>query len=453
MPIQRLGLSNPPANTDITLATFTQEHLVSVIATNKSVQAAPVCKVTIYIVPSNATIQAQYVYITSQLTVGVGQSFETFRFAVNSGDTVYVRSTNNETSFSINGIMQDDAVQPTDLAQTFTNKEIRGLYNTLYLDRGTTAERRATAEVGYVRFNTETESLELRTESGWELVGSGASSGATGPTGPTGPQGDSGGPTGPTGAEGPTGPTGPALTALALLGSVALIADLPGSGNGLNDSFVVLEDGNVYLWDGDSWNNIGPILGPTGPQGPTGAQGIQGVTGDPGGPTGPTGPTGADGPTGPTGPTGTSVFASLTDVTPSGITFDKTALPAIGLLSVSLLLSGETPTAYKVLSHYTGDNPTLYVIGGANIAFTLNTPGEGLKIQEDTGSGFSDVIVGLTHIDTDGTTTYDSNALGKTSGTLYWNVPLSGAAGGYRYISSNNTGLVGAITHKSLSAI
>jgi hypothetical protein len=42
----------------------------------------------------------------------------------------------------------------------------------VYLDSGTTAERRISAETGYVRFNTETEVVEVKTSAGWERVGS-----------------------------------------------------------------------------------------------------------------------------------------------------------------------------------------------------------------------------------------------------------------------------------------
>ena len=154
MPILRLGLSNPVANEDIVLYNANDNYLVSVVVANKAINATPLTKVSIWVVPSNATIPAQYAYIASNLTVGVGQSFETFRFAINNGDTVYVRSTLALTSFSINGVPQEDSALPVNLAQTFTNKVIRGDNNTLYLESGTTAQRLGTAEVGYVRFYT-----------------------------------------------------------------------------------------------------------------------------------------------------------------------------------------------------------------------------------------------------------------------------------------------------------
>jgi hypothetical protein len=121
--------------------------------------------------------------------------------------------------------------------------------------------------------------------------GSQGQTGDTGPTGPTGATGD----TGATGATGSTGPTGPSTTNINLLGSVADVASLP-TGATSDDAYVTLDTSNVYFWDGDSWENVGPIDGPTGPTGATGA----GATG----PTGPLGPTGPEGPTGPTGPEG-----------------------------------------------------------------------------------------------------------------------------------------------------
>jgi hypothetical protein len=170
VPITRLGLVNPDANIDTALAAFDDPHLVSVIAANKSVTATPLAKVSIWVVPANATIQAQYAYIGFNINLSLGQSFETFRFAVNSGDTLYVRATVSTVSFSCSGIIQSDAGQPQNLIQTLTNKTIFGADNTLYLDQGTTAERPASAGVGYVRFNTETDNLEVLTSTGWQIV-------------------------------------------------------------------------------------------------------------------------------------------------------------------------------------------------------------------------------------------------------------------------------------------
>ena len=426
MPILRLGLSNPVANEDIVLYNATANYLVSVVVANKAVNATPLTKVTIWVVPSNATVPAQYAYIASNVTIGVGQAFETFRFAINNGDTVYVRSTLALTSFSINGVSQEDSALPVNLAQTFTNKVIRGDNNTLYLESGTTAQRSASAEVGYVRFNTETENLEVKTTSTWEEVGTGAGSGATGPTGPTG----STGPTGPTGAAstvtGPTGPTGPSGGPTGATGATGVTGPTGPSG--------------------------GPTgaTGATGPTGPTGAS-VTGPTGAASTVTGPTGPTGASvtGPTGPTGATGSATFSGTTDATAASITIDEVAYSAIA----RLIVTANGTTAYQFNSHYSGDDPTIFVLGGATIAFNLSEASHPFKLQEDTGSGFVDISTGLIHSTTAGVLTTNSSAQGKTSGTLYWNVPVTAASGGYKYICATHAGMSGTITHKSLSAI
>jgi plastocyanin len=363
-----------------------------------------------------------------------------------------VRSTTDDTSFSIYGILQDDALQPASIPQTLTNKEIRGLYNTLYLDKGITADRRTSAEVGYVRFNTDFDQLEVRTNAGWEFVGTGTEtgSGATGPTGPTGPIGPEGGPTGPTG---PTGPQGPEAVAITLLGSVALIADLPSTGNALADAYVVEEDGNVYFWDSSEWDNLGAINGPTGPTGPTGPQGNEGPTGPSGGPTGAdgaTGPTGATGSTGPTGPAGVTDFDGLSDVAAIGLDLGKIAYSAVA----RLVVTANGVAGYNFNSHYTGDNPEIFVLGGTTIAFDLSgVPAHPFLIQNNAGGTYVDITSGLIHIAPDGTVSLDENAQGQTSGTLYWNVPNTPLGGAYKYQCSAHVAMNGTITHKSISSI
>ena len=171
MPITRLGIATPAANTDTELATFSEPHLVSVIAANKSATATPLTKVTIWVVPSNAALQAQYAYIAFNVNLSVGQSFETFRFAINPGDTLYVKATVPSVSFSCSGIVQSDAGLPENISQSFSNKTILGEFNTIYLDKGTTAGRPSEVAVGYVRFNTETDALEVYTSDGWKTIG------------------------------------------------------------------------------------------------------------------------------------------------------------------------------------------------------------------------------------------------------------------------------------------
>lgn len=141
MPILRLGLVNPAANTDIALFNASANYLASVVVANKAINATPVTKISIWVVPSNAVQVSQYAYIASNVIIEVGQSLETFRFAINNGDSVYVRTSVAQTSFSINGVVQEDSAQPENISQTFTNKVIRGDDNIIYLESGTTAQR------------------------------------------------------------------------------------------------------------------------------------------------------------------------------------------------------------------------------------------------------------------------------------------------------------------------
>ena len=108
------------------------------------------------------------------------------------------------------------------------------------------------------------------------------------------------GPKGETGPAGPQGPKGADGTGVTILGSYdsedALIKGQPTGKPG--DSYLV--QGNLYVWDGTKWKNVGTIQGPKGDrglQGETGPQGPQGLKGETGpqGPIGQTGPKGADG--------------------------------------------------------------------------------------------------------------------------------------------------------------
>jgi hypothetical protein len=113
------------------------------------------------------------------------------------------------------------------------------------------------------------------------------------------------------GEVGPTGPQGPQGTSITVKGQVAAVVNLPAAGNAVNDAYIVSSNGNLYVWNGSSWINAGPIVGPTGAQGPTGATGAASTVTGPQGPLGPTGPQGNLGPTGPQGnlgPTGPANF-------------------------------------------------------------------------------------------------------------------------------------------------
>jgi hypothetical protein len=265
MAIVRLGAFTPTANTSYVLYNVQTSYLASVIAANTLTSSATTTKVDIWIVPQGVTQASGYAYITSNLEVGLGQSFETFKFGVNAGDTVFVRSTTAGTSFVIQGMDQNNEYSINNVPITFTNKIIRGNNNIIYPAVGTTAERPSAAEVGYWRYNTDLNYIEFKTPTGWAA--------AAGPAGTTGVQ-------------------GPAGAGLSIKGSyVSLLALETAQPTGtLGDGYIV--GTNLYIWANSEWSNVGPFIGPTGPTGPSG------------GPTGPTGPAGTNGTNGATGPQG-----------------------------------------------------------------------------------------------------------------------------------------------------
>ncbi len=58
-------------------------------------------------------------------------------------------------------------------------------------------------------------------------------------------------------------------TSVVILGSVATTGNLPG-GASVGDLYIVIADGDGYVWNGSGWDNTGPIQGPDGPIGPSG---------------------------------------------------------------------------------------------------------------------------------------------------------------------------------------
>jgi hypothetical protein len=132
MAVRRLGISNPAINTSTLIFTATASYMVSVIATNKDTTAK---KVRAWVVPSGATQQSQWGYILYDVDVPTYNSIESHRFAIENGDTVYVRADTANMSFSLNGIYDSTASFDSHLTQT-TN--VHGIANTANLVTVTT---------------------------------------------------------------------------------------------------------------------------------------------------------------------------------------------------------------------------------------------------------------------------------------------------------------------------
>ena len=144
---------------------------------------------------------------------------------------------------------------------------------------------------------------------------------------------------------------------------------------------------------------------------------------------------------------GANNYADLGDI-PSGHTPDEFYESAI----VTFRVNNTGASAYTFAPHYSGDNPTIFVLSGTTVAFDLSQiSGHPFLIQDSTGIN---ITSGLVHVGTDGTVSTDTNAQGQTGGTLYWRIPEATASPpNYRYQCQSHSAMVGPITIKDFSAI
>jgi hypothetical protein len=243
--------------------------------------------------------------------------------------------------------------------------------------------------------------------------------GATGATGPTGAASTAVGPTGPAGATGSTGAQGIAGadgTSVKILGSYPTLGDLQTArpSGTLGDGYLIL--GQLYVWTGSAWTNVGSIQGPTGPTGATGvgATGPAGATGATGangssiqgatGPSGATGPTGSAGATGATGPTGQGLQGNpgpTGPTGPSGGPTGPTGLSIVQNFQVTNLGAG----AYTVDGT---NNKALTLVRGQTYFFTVNASGHPFWIKT------SQVTDGVTNVYNTGVTNNGDDVGGIT---------------------------------------
>jgi plastocyanin len=319
----------------------------------------------------------------------------------------------------------------------------------------------------------------------WEELPYGGIAGEVGPAGAIGPEGPAGpagaeGPAGPAGADGEAGPAGQDGTGISILGSLDGVEDLPATGN-IGDAYLI--SSNLYVWDSinEDWVNAGSVQGPAGADGANGADGADGANGA-------DGADGADGAVGinwqgdwdesvnyvvtdavfydgsswfastdpdlgsvpsdtspywsllsaqgDQGPAGFTNFNEAGDAIAAGITIDEIAYSAVTRLEVT----NSGTSAYLFNNHYSANNPTLFAIAGTTIAFKLNVASHPFLIRY-SGANYN---TGLIHVSTDGVVSTGSDAQGKTSGTLYWQIPAN-ISGDYGYLCSIHGSMSGNI--------
>ena len=127
-------------------------------------------------------------------------------------------------------------------------------------------------------------------------------------------------------------------------------------------------------------------------------------------------------------------------------TYDMIAYPAITLLTVT----ADSNNGYKFSQYGNTEDPTIYALAGATIAFKINSgANHPFQIETSGGSAYDN---GLVHVALDGTESTGSSAQGKVSGTLYWQVPAN-ISGNYQYQCTIHSSMQGTIVVKALSAI
>jgi len=145
---------------------------------------------------------------------------------------------------------------------------------------------------------------------------------------------------------------------------------------------------------------------------------------------------------------GASAFHDLTDVQTAQLEIHDIYEHCAATYRVDNI----STSAYTFNSHYTGNNPNIYVLSGTTVAFDLdNISGHPFELQDNT---LTALTTNLVHVASDGTISRDSAAQGKSTGTLYWRIPENITNNTqYTYQCQSHAAMFGAIIIKRMSNI
>ena len=137
-------------------------------------------------------------------------------------------------------------------------------------------------------------------------------------------------------------------------------------------------------------------------------------------------------------------------ITSTGTILVDTSSIFQGAATIDVTASGAS--AYLFNSHYSGNNPTLYLRAGHTYAFNLQQGGSHPFFLQTVSGGYSAgnaYSTGLTHVTTTGTVS--TGAVGvQSSGVLYIEVP-SGSSSTIFYVCSNHSSMAGKIVLGSIT--
>ena len=229
------------------------------------------------------------------------------------------------------------------------------------------------------------------------------------------------------GPQGPVGPQGPAGTGVTILGSFDSPSELPPTGSN-GDAYLV--QGDLYVWSGTEWDNVGTIQGPKGSPGDDGV-GINRID--------------------------VSYAVSAASVTAAPTSGWVTTLPTVPkgqklwTRMVSVLTNGNQTTAYT--SAVQGEDgapgqPGANGVGVSNITKAYNTSADGVT---PPGSGWQPLPVAPTN---DRPYMWTRNTLSLTNGNTSnsFSCARSGTDGAPGQPGANGVGISTATTAYQLSA-
>jgi hypothetical protein len=137
----------------------------------------------------------------------------------------------------------------------------------------------------------------------------------------------------------------------------------------------------------------------------------------------------------------------------SGFQFANTAANlALSFGSTTILeVTNSGTSAYRFSQYGVLDNPNVSTFSATTLGFKLNITGHPFHIR--TGDNTADYNTGLVHVSTTGTLSYDLDAQGKVSGTLFWRIPHT-SVGNYKYRCSAHPGaMIGEINIANTAGI
>ena len=137
----------------------------------------------------------------------------------------------------------------------------------------------------------------------------------------------------------------------------------------------------------------------------------------------------------------------------SGFTFANTAANlALSFGATTILeVTNNGSAAYRFSQYGVLDNPNVSTFSATTLGFKLNVTGHPFHIR--LGDNTADYNTGLVHVSTTGALSYDLDAQGQVSGTLFWRIP-STSVGNYKYRCSAHPGaMIGEINVANTAGI